>query len=54
MEVCLKLDNIKLENRPYAEISPYIKRIRENGIADVGAILSDCIQKSRFMNGTIL
>jgi len=22
MEVCLKLDNIKLENRPYTEVSP--------------------------------
>ena len=22
MEVCLKLDNIKRENRPYAEVSP--------------------------------
>ena len=23
MEVCRKLDNIKLENRPYTEVSPF-------------------------------
>jgi len=31
MEVCLKLDNIKLENRPYTEVSFYgIMSIRWN------------------------
>ena len=27
MEVCLKLDNIKLENRPYTEVSNILKAL---------------------------